>query len=418
MVDALATPISESNSDSLGELLFGDSRGKRDTQAHAALTFGDLLFDMAAIDPRVVEAADFIRTDDLGDGFSFSLFAERFQELSGRTAIGTGIQLRGYVAEQMVASRLVNLGHQVSFPEAANQPGFDLIVDGEPFQVKCGESLAIIKEHFDKYPDIPVLANDELITEVADGLPEMIDNVFAIEGFSLTSVEGVMADSIEAGSEMLDYEVAMFSAIILAGRGITDWWNGEIGIRDAIADLGVGLAAKSGLGAAGGLAGKAAGLAFFGPAGAVVFGGVAAVAAASQSRHFLGTIRDLTNRSVSAAARSASQKLVDSLIHGLTEKIRILEAKRAQTMGEGAAANFVRRRFDDQIAYCRERIAEAEHFDPNLKDARSTTLDAIDLARRSHVHLVKLQQQYRDLLRAIEEIGSRNKRWGFAPRKI
>ena len=128
---AMWSPVRESSGDRLADALFGNRQEKQQTAAYAALTFGDLLFDMAAIDPRVIDAADFSRSEDLADGFSFSQFAERFEELSGAAAIGAASQLRGYVAEQVVAVKLVELGHQVSLPNTPNQPGFDLVVDGE-----------------------------------------------------------------------------------------------------------------------------------------------------------------------------------------------------------------------------------------------------------------------------------------------
>ena len=410
---ALDVPIEEPTKAPLAGAVFGDSREKGETFVHAALTLGDLLFDMAAIDPRVIEAADFVRIDDLGDHFSFGLFSKHFQELTGASATGAASQLRGYVAERLVASRLVELGHQVSFPATPNQPGFDLEVDGEHFQVKCGQNLSILEEHFKKYPDTPVLANNELVNLAAEQKSNFLEQVFAVEGFSLDGVEEVMNESIEAGAELLDYEIPLFSAIVIAGQGAAGWWNGELGLSDAMADLGTGLAAKTGLGTAGAIVGKGAGLLFFGPAGAVVFGGVLAVAAAGQSRRLVGVVRDLTNESLAASIHLASQALVDSVVHGIETKIQILEAKRVQVDGRSAEADYVRRRFDDQTNYLREHRAEAQSFDSSGQDAISAALYAIDLARRSQVHLIKLQAPYHALLRTLEDFGSNKKRWGL-----
>ena len=99
------------------------------------LTLAELIHDAALIDPRVVAAADFSRSEDLNDVFSFGGFAERVQELGEAARTGAENSLLGHVAEIFVAVRLKE--HDVEFPATPNNPGYDLLVDGEPFQVKC-----------------------------------------------------------------------------------------------------------------------------------------------------------------------------------------------------------------------------------------------------------------------------------------
>ena len=76
-----------------------------ETKAYAALTFGDLLYDWVRIDPRVVDAVDFVHVAELGDIFNFAGYADRLQAL-GDAARGNVTQLQGYVAERMVAGML------------------------------------------------------------------------------------------------------------------------------------------------------------------------------------------------------------------------------------------------------------------------------------------------------------------------
>ena len=54
--------------------------------------------------------------------------------------------------------------------------------------------------------------------------PEWANQVFAVDGFSLEDVEGLMEASVDAGAEVLNYEVPLFSAIVLAGHGLRGWW--------------------------------------------------------------------------------------------------------------------------------------------------------------------------------------------------
>ncbi|MGO7259074.1 hypothetical protein ACCT32_36650, partial [Rhizobium brockwellii] len=81
-------------------------------------------------------------------------------------------------SEQLVAARLTEIGHVVSFPDTSNNPGFDLLVDGMPFQVKCLMSLDGLREHFSKYPDMPVYANSELAEAVIDSRAAWAGKVF------------------------------------------------------------------------------------------------------------------------------------------------------------------------------------------------------------------------------------------------
>ncbi len=224
-----------------------------------------------------------------------------------------------------------------------------------------------------------------------------------------------MNDSLEAGAEVLDYEIPLFSTVVMAGSGIVGWWNGEVGVTDAMADMAAGVTAKAGLGTAGAMVGKGAGLLFFGPAGAVVFGGVLAVAAASQSNRVVGAVRDWTNQSLATEVRRASDSLVDAVITGLDTKIRILQAKRSQLPGGDPLSDYLSNRFTDQITFFNERLSEARRFDSSQKPAIDSALDAIDLARRSKVHLFKLQEAYRALLASLAKTQASGRRWGFVP---
>lgn len=70
-------------------------------------------------------------------------------------------RLAGYVAEQQTKLHLLQQGHQVEMPESPTQAGYDLLVDGQPVQVKHAAGPAIIDEHRHLHPDVAVIANVE-----------------------------------------------------------------------------------------------------------------------------------------------------------------------------------------------------------------------------------------------------------------
>jgi hypothetical protein len=67
--------------------------------------------------------------------------------------------LKGYVAESIVAEHFAALGHHVVLATVTNEPGWDLLIDAHPFQVKAGETAAQAAHHaLALHPDIPIIS--------------------------------------------------------------------------------------------------------------------------------------------------------------------------------------------------------------------------------------------------------------------
>ena len=88
------------------------------------------------------------------------------------------IHLAGHVGEVKAADFFISNEHVVEWPDHPNNPGFDLLVDGEPVQVKAG-SPELLTEHLHRYPDIPhVITGTDNIGHVPDGLdPLFLDSL-------------------------------------------------------------------------------------------------------------------------------------------------------------------------------------------------------------------------------------------------
>lgn len=66
--------------------------------------------------------------------------------------------VKGHLGEWLAADHLSAAGHVVDVPLASNQAGFDLVVDGHPFNVKTVKDAAqTLHEHFTRYPDVGVI---------------------------------------------------------------------------------------------------------------------------------------------------------------------------------------------------------------------------------------------------------------------
>jgi len=124
---------------------------------------GDLIYDILRVDPRVLDGVDFLRKDDLSSVLKFGKqeIADR-AEKSKESLSGLHDSYTGYTFERVVALDFQKKGAEVQFPNSAQQSGHDLVINGEKFQVKTqGDGIDIIERHFEKYPNIRVIANSE-----------------------------------------------------------------------------------------------------------------------------------------------------------------------------------------------------------------------------------------------------------------
>lgn len=123
--------------------------------------------------------------------------------------------LKGHVAETLAAEHLTAAGHDVTFAEVSNQPGWDLVVDGQEYNVKVGEAvLSNISDHLDKYPNIPVLTSESaaklIDSDQVMGLPNL-------EGEMVAESLAESSDALEA-LEVADTGIPIFTAIRTSWR--------------------------------------------------------------------------------------------------------------------------------------------------------------------------------------------------------
>ena len=316
--------------DTLTSVLFpGRKRDGTAPVAVAGAATAELLFDVAAIDPRVVAATDFSRVEDLGDIFRFGAFAEQIEGMGEAARTGVESGLRGYLAEMTVATRLQ--GHEVSLPDTANNPGVDLFVDGHPFQVKCygddSAAMTALGEHFERYPDIPVYVNSEVIPAVRSSGEPWAESVFAVEGFDYETTNLVLEQSLAAGADLADLNIPIFAVAASAARNLHGWWKGSIPLSDIPTELLIDGAVHGGLSVAGGFTGAALGGLVFGPAGAVVFGGVGGIASLFGAGGVRGRFRRLFYRNWFRSVNKSVNEFESALKHAMRKKVVRKRAK-------------------------------------------------------------------------------------------
>lgn len=380
--------------------------------AVAGLTAGDILYNAVSIDPMVLAAADFSRSEDIGDIFQFGAFAERIGSMTSAAAAGAGNNLRGYVSEQLVAARLAEVGHVVSFPETSNNAGFDLLVDGVPFQVKCLQSLSGLREHFSKYPDMPVYANAELAEAVVSSGAAWAKLVFYVDGFDREIADLIMTTSMEAGEALGDLNVPYFAMAVSSARNLHRVWRGRMPLSDLPFSVVMDASVKGGLSVFGALSGKAIGLLAFGPAGALVLGGVGGVGALVGAGWTSEQASRLLSSEWFADLDASTERFRDAVLRSVRKKIAMLEAKRDRVPRSiQAIDDWIGARFADDIVSLGEVAYDLETTVPTLRQPAKARacLAAMDAAK---VHPLAVEAELTELLETLGSEPSKTKSAG------
>ncbi|MDE0532819.1 MAG: hypothetical protein OXI01_15430 [Albidovulum sp.] len=385
--EALDRPPTGEALDALEQILFPDRKGvAAEAMAVGGLTVGDIVYHAAAIDPQVVLAADFSRTEDLSGIFDLGVFADRFQELEGAALTGAENHLRGYIAEQLVATRLQEQGHQVEWPDTPNNEGYDLTVDGIDCQVKCFQDVNGLVEHFSEYPDIPVYVNAELADRIRESDYAWADRVSFVEGYDRETAETIMRQSIDAAAALDDLNVPVFAVAVSAARNVHAWWQGSQSLQDLPFEVAIDGAIKGGLTAAGGFAGQSIGLLLFGPAGAVVFGALGGTGALFGSE----LARERLDRVLVAdwvqGLDEPTEDFRVALKVALHRKLDILREKVVRLgTADGELVPWIRLRMQDNAVAIAEGIAELE-FETVAKGQPSRAKSLLRLMKDTGVH--------------------------------
>ena len=409
VADLMERPADTRNESSRVRDLMGASPSEgRDTVVLAGLTLGDILYNAYSLDPSVLEAADFSRVEDLDDPVAFAAFAHRVESMDPDSSLGAISNLKGYVAERVVAAQLIAQGHVVEFPETSNQAGWDIAVDGTKFQIKDVADLSGLQRHFDHGYDYPVIANAELAAKLdgtsGDDLPEWADQVHFVEGYSNEVVEHVTRSSLDAGDGMLHPHVPLFTVVLSGIRNVGRMNRNEITGTQAVQEVLLDGGARAGLAVVGNYVGVGVGLLVFGPAGALVLGAVAPIFSQRQSGRLKGTldrwVQDKTYRDWAEEARGALSELISRAEDALQQKAALLQSRQPADT-QAVVVRYLRWRVDGDLAFLREAWCRLRVIrDDNAAAVEISAAHVMSWLSSSTLH----PSVYQDQLLGISEI--------------
>lgn len=325
-------------------------RSGAEAGAVAVLSAGEMLWHAAAIDPDVIAAADFARISDISDPLSFAAHAGDF------AARWIDTSLRGYTAERLVMHRLVADGHAVEMAADSTIAGYDLLVDGAPVQVKAGTELSLLSEHFEQYPEIPVIANGALAEQALKNDAEWAPLLSTLPGFDLEAVERTVDAALAHADALAEADVVLCALGVGLLRGGVEVWRGAIPVEDLPAWLVIDGAARGALGLGGGQVGAWIGLVAVGPAGALVLGPAGACAALLGAGGLRGAVVGQLEREWRMELLERAATLHAALRAVLARRGGLLKARAeavaARATGDSALAFWLRRRALEELLTC------------------------------------------------------------------
>jgi hypothetical protein len=359
----------------LQSMLFGTPDQLKQTGAITLVSVGEFIYDYVMINPTVVEGLNFARTEDLSSLFTLSQFSSQID-----TAVLTGdmAQLQGYVAEQMLAAELQAKGHDVELPDESNNPGWDLLVDGQPFQVKNLASPDGVREHLETYPDIPVYVNEELATYF-EGNPQVyVSNISRDEVIEATSTTITHAD------DLLDFEVPWIAAGVSSIYNIKRVWSDDVSMNQAVFNVVSDTSSRVVLGTLGQKAGVVAGTMIFGPAGGITGAMFGAYAGASQGGKLSTGIKRVFSKKKERETVSAMGDLIQKVIFEIDNKLEIkkrkidkLKNEMLRSKANEAIWNEVERRHKEEVNYLINKKEELFTINESVYNGSAFIMDII-----------------------------------------
>lgn len=327
----------------------------------------DPLEALSRIDMGVVDALDFSSARDLSN------FGDLKDEVSTHMVdmddpSGWYHRLHGYVAERAAGHAMEAAGHTVEFPDTPNQEGFDLLVDGEPFQVKSGMDAHAVSDHLAHHPDIPVFTTPEVAAHFPGN--HAVIGLHELDHHSIdASIHGTF-DAIDHGHVAGDFHFPWITGTISGFREMKLFGKGDTTAGSAARNWGLDVAGTGGGGFAGAKAGAIL-LSAFGPVGAGIGVALGGVAGAVYGRRLTNRIKrtplELAMKSCADAYDKGISGPINEARTGLAE---LVESERTafENLREQIGENAARQIQERKTKYLRSVAAFTRAFPAVLDD--------------------------------------------------
>lgn len=201
-------------------------------------------FEFNSVEEQLVIEAIRRSNNKLADA-SLEELGEHINGMNEKALMGFGNNVKGIYHELLYVHAENNNGDDITAElyEATNHPGVDVKIlrNGEvidEIQLKATERTEMVDRHFDRYPDIQVVATEEAASKMSN-----VDS----SGFTDAELEAQVDTSfekLEANNTVSHAEdVAVASGIIATATAVSDVLNGRKSVdrasEQALQDMGV-----------------------------------------------------------------------------------------------------------------------------------------------------------------------------------
>ena len=194
---------------------------KAEAGAAAALSIGDLIYDMARIDPVYVKGAQFSRPEAVDISSKFKIGKQNIKDLEearpGKALEGEEysehlheVNYRGGVQEFLTDRWMLERDVEITIPNKMNQPGWDRIYNGEKWQIKGG-SVADVRESRTEHPEYKVATTTETAVAYKEQYPEDAGAVLGTYSKSVT--DNILDEGKEATMEIHENDELFDSSV-------------------------------------------------------------------------------------------------------------------------------------------------------------------------------------------------------------
>ena len=182
---------------------------KAETAGVASISIGDLIYDMARIDPTYVSGAQFSRPNsDIDTKFKIGK-----QNIADNEAVRPGkalqgedysehlheVNYRGGVQEFLTDRWMLQQDVEIEIPTKMNQHGWDRIYNGEKWQIKGG-NIKDVREARVEHPEYKVATTTETADAYIQQYPQDANHVLGT--YSKNVTDNILSEGKEASMEI------------------------------------------------------------------------------------------------------------------------------------------------------------------------------------------------------------------------
>jgi len=259
---------------------------KAETSGAAALSVGDLIYDMARIDPVYVKGAQFSRPEAVDISSKFKIGKQNIEDSEavrpGKALQGEEysehlheVNYRGGVQEFLTDRYMLERNVEIEMPTKMNQPGWDRIYNGEKWQIKGG-GVSDVREARTEHPEYKVATTTETAAAYQQQYPADAEAVLGTYSKSVT--DNILSEGKEASMEIHENdelfdtnvpEIFGIASIVSVVKNVSYYNKKKTDFKTAVSNVAGDSLMKGGAMWAGATAGSV-----LGPIGTVV-GGIA-----------------------------------------------------------------------------------------------------------------------------------------------